>query len=205
MEALECVNRAGSVPERDGPFRPCIPARLLVPREGRHVYKMRSAVSRPCARSWSRVPLCGLGQEVTMMLSNALGYRMDYKHPAEIMDEIAGLDTDLRRGLVREAGPPGQHPVARNDAGAAKARPPCMCTIRARARARFLVTEYVPTTERSTSRYPLILTTGPDIEPVQRRGADTAYAERDLARRGRVGNPSARRRGFAGSKRRRLG
>ncbi|HKY94042.1 MAG TPA: formate dehydrogenase subunit alpha, partial [Kiloniellales bacterium] len=29
--------------------------------------------------------------EATMMLSNALGYPMDYKHPSEIMDEIARL------------------------------------------------------------------------------------------------------------------
>ena len=37
-------------------------------------------------------PLAGLADwEVTMRLSNALGYRMDYQHPSEIMDEIAAL------------------------------------------------------------------------------------------------------------------
>src|SRR5262249_19679694 len=29
--------------------------------------------------------------EITMMLSNALGYRMEYKHASEIMDETARL------------------------------------------------------------------------------------------------------------------
>src|SRR6476661_448771 len=29
--------------------------------------------------------------EVTMLLSNALGYKMDYNHPSEIMDEIAAM------------------------------------------------------------------------------------------------------------------
>src|SRR6187455_3040671 len=35
-------------------------------------------------------PLCGYADwEVTMLLSNALGYPMNYRHPSEIMDEIA--------------------------------------------------------------------------------------------------------------------
>src|SRR5690606_12407755 len=37
-------------------------------------------------------PLAGYGDwEVTQMLSNALGYPMNYQHPSEIMDEIARL------------------------------------------------------------------------------------------------------------------
>src|SRR5213075_799415 len=37
-------------------------------------------------------PLAGLADwEVTMLLSNALGYPMQYRHPSEIMDEIARL------------------------------------------------------------------------------------------------------------------
>ena len=37
-------------------------------------------------------PMAGMAEwEVTRMLSNALGYPMNYKHPSEIMDEIARL------------------------------------------------------------------------------------------------------------------
>jgi formate dehydrogenase major subunit len=35
-------------------------------------------------------PRAGMGDwEVTQAISNAMGYKMDYKHPSEIMDEIA--------------------------------------------------------------------------------------------------------------------
>src|SRR5690606_23672998 len=35
--------------------------------------------------------------EVTQLLANALGYRMDYRHPSEIMDEIARLTPTFTR------------------------------------------------------------------------------------------------------------
>ena len=97
--------------------------------------------------------------EVTMMLSNALGYPMDYKHPSEIMDEIARL-TPTFTGVSYEKletmgsiqwpcneqfpeGSPTMH-VEDFPIGLGK----------------FAVTQYVPTSEKSTSRFPLLLTTG---------------------------------------------
>ena len=42
--------------------------------------------------------------EITMLLSaKALGYEMHYKHPSEIMDEIAQRDADLRERLLQAA------------------------------------------------------------------------------------------------------
>ena len=38
--------------------------------------------------------------EVTVALSNALGYPMNYRHPGEIMDEIAPAHAHLRRGQL---------------------------------------------------------------------------------------------------------
>ena len=35
-----------------------------------------------------------------------------------------------------------------------------------RGKGNFILTEYVPTTERSTRKFPLILTTGTDIKPI---------------------------------------
>ena len=58
-------------------------------------------------------PKAGLADwEVTMLLSNALGYEMNYSHPSEIMDEIAKLTPTFAGVTLRQAGPPRQHPVA---------------------------------------------------------------------------------------------
>ena len=58
-------------------------------------------------------PLGGLADwEVTMALSNALGYPMNYTHPSEIMDEIArltptfaGVATRSSTSSARSSGP----------------------------------------------------------------------------------------------------
>ena len=64
-----------------------------------------------------------------------------------------------------------------------------------RGKGSFLVTEYVPTREKVNAKYPLILTTGRILSPVQRRRADAAHREQSLARRGPARDPSARCRG----------
>jgi formate dehydrogenase major subunit len=105
-------------------------------------------------------PLAGKEDwEITCMLSNALGYPMDYRHPSEIMDEIARL-TPTFHGVsyerldelgsiqwpCNEASPDGT-PIMHIDAFV-------------RGKGRFMLTEYVPTEERASKRFPLILTTG---------------------------------------------
>jgi formate dehydrogenase major subunit len=97
--------------------------------------------------------------EVTMMLSNALGYRMDYKHPAEIMDEIARLTPTFAGVSYAKLDRLGSIQWPCNDA-APEGTPTMHVHQFVRGKGKFLVTEYVPTTERSTSRFPLILTTG---------------------------------------------
>ncbi len=97
--------------------------------------------------------------EVTQMLSVALGYPMNYRHPSEIMDEIARLtptfaavsyDVLEEKGSVQwpctPAVPDGT-PIM-HEAGFV------------RGRGRFMVTDYVATEERTSRFYPLILTTG---------------------------------------------
>ena len=105
-------------------------------------------------------PLAGKEDwEITCMLSNALGYPMHYSHPSEIMDEIARL-TPTFHGVsyarldelgsiqwpCNEASPDGT-PIMHIDAFV-------------RGKGRFMLTEYVPTEERASKRFPLILTTG---------------------------------------------
>ena len=82
-------HRAGPVPERDRQVRARVPAGLLVPREGRHLHQCRAA---HLAGAQGDAPKSGYADwEITLQLANAIGYPMNYKHPSEIMDEIARL------------------------------------------------------------------------------------------------------------------
>ena len=58
-------------------------------------------------------PMAGLEDwEITMKLSEALGYPMNYKHPSEIMDEIARLTPTFAGVSFREDRRAGQRAVA---------------------------------------------------------------------------------------------
>jgi formate dehydrogenase major subunit len=105
-------------------------------------------------------PLAGLEDwQVTVELSKALGYPMTYTHPSQIMDEIAAL-TPTFHGLTYEKldrlgsiqWPCNEH--------APEGTPTMHIGEFVRGKGKFFVTEYVPTNERTTSRFPLILTTG---------------------------------------------
>jgi formate dehydrogenase major subunit len=97
--------------------------------------------------------------EVTCALSNALGYPMNYKHPSEIMDEIAQLTPTFAGVSYEKLDRLGSIQWPCN--GAAPAGTAVMHVGEfVRGKGRFLITEYVATDERTTSRFPLILTTG---------------------------------------------
>jgi formate dehydrogenase major subunit len=97
--------------------------------------------------------------EVTQLLSNALGFKMDYKHASEIMDEIARLTptfTGVSYARIDELESiqwpcNEQHPDG---------TPTMHIGEFVRGKGKFLLTEYVPTAEKVNARYPLILTTG---------------------------------------------
>jgi formate dehydrogenase major subunit len=105
-------------------------------------------------------PLAGKADwEVTMGLADALGYPMQYEHPSQIMDEIArltptfaGINYDKleRMGSVQwpcnDKAPEGTQFMHVNGF--------------VRGKGRFFVTQYVPTDEKVTPRFPLLLTTG---------------------------------------------
>ena len=105
-------------------------------------------------------PMAGLADwETTMALSNALGYPMTYKHPSEIMDEIARM-TPTFAGVsfdrIDELGSI-QWPC---NAKAPEGTPTMHVGGFVRGKGKFVVTEYVPTEERASQRFPLLLTTG---------------------------------------------
>ncbi len=97
--------------------------------------------------------------EITQMLANAMGADWDYTHPSQIMDEIAETTPGFanvnyamleQRGSVQwpcnDAAPDGS-PIMHVDGFV-------------RGKGRFIVTEYIPTDERTGPRFPLLLTTG---------------------------------------------
>jgi formate dehydrogenase major subunit len=105
-------------------------------------------------------PMGGLADwEVTMKLSAALGYPMAYNHPSEIMDEIARLTPTFAGVSYEKIDELGgiQWPCNQK----APAGTPIMHIDQfVRGKGMFMITEFVPTDERSTDRFPLILTTG---------------------------------------------
>jgi formate dehydrogenase major subunit len=105
-------------------------------------------------------PLNGLEDwEVTQGLANAMGLNWTYTHPSEVMDEIARLTPSFAgvsfaaldefgslQWPVNEAAPQGT-PVMHIDGFV-------------RGKGKFVVTDYVPTDEKTGPRFPLLLTTG---------------------------------------------
>ena len=97
--------------------------------------------------------------QIVSEIATAMGYPMAYDHPGQIMDEIAavtptftGVSFELldKLGSVQwpcnEESPEGT-PIMHVDEFV-------------RGKGKFVVTSYVPTNERSTRRFPLVLTTG---------------------------------------------
>lgn len=105
-------------------------------------------------------PLAGKADwEATIALANALGYPMSYRHPSEIMDEIARLTPTFRRVSYAEIDRHGSLQWPCNDA-APDGTPTMHIDQFVRGKGRFMLTGYVPTEEKVNNRYPLLLTTG---------------------------------------------
>ena len=122
--------------------------------------------------------------EITQMLSNALGYKMDYSHASDIMDEIARLTPTFRGVSYKKLDELGsiqwpcndEHPLG---------TPTMHIDEFVRGKGKFIITEYVPTSEKVTPKYPLILTTGRilsqyNVGAQTRRTKNTAWHEEDL-------------------------
>jgi formate dehydrogenase major subunit len=105
-------------------------------------------------------PLGGLADwEATMALSNALGYPMHYNHPSEIMDEIARLTPTFAGVSFEKIQQLGSVQWPCNDK-APEGTPVMHIGGFVRGKGMFMITEFVPTDERTSGRFPLILTTG---------------------------------------------
>ena len=122
--------------------------------------------------------------EVTCDLSAALGYPMHYDTASQIMDEIASLTptfAGVSFALLDEVGSVqwpcnAQHPLG---------TPIMHVDGFVRGLGAFQVTSFVPTDERTTRRYPLVLTTGRilsqyNVGAQTRRTANVAWHDEDV-------------------------
>ena len=122
--------------------------------------------------------------QITMLLSAALGYPMHYKHPSEIMDEIARVTPTFAKvsyALLDEVGSV-QWPCTDK---APTGTPTMHIGGFARGKGKFVLTEYVPTDEKTGPRFPLLLTTGRilsqyNVGAQTRRTANVLWHEEDV-------------------------
>jgi len=105
-------------------------------------------------------PKAGLADwEVTVKLSNALGYPMNYTHPSQIMDEIAALTPTFKGVSFDKIDQLGSVQWPCND-DAPDGTPTMHIGHFVRGKGRFIITQYVATDEKVTRKFPLLLTTG---------------------------------------------
>ncbi|HSP67986.1 MAG TPA: formate dehydrogenase subunit alpha [Bryobacteraceae bacterium] len=124
-------------------------------------------------------PMAGLGDwEATQALSNAMGYPMHYTHPSEIMDEIARLTPTFAGVSFDRIDELGSIQWPCNEK-APEGTPVMHIGGFVRGKGNFVITEFIPTDERVTGRFPLILTTG-RILTQYNVGAQTARTENNV-------------------------
>jgi len=122
--------------------------------------------------------------EVTQELARAMGLDWNYAHPSEIMDEIARLTPTFAGVSFARLDAAGslQWPV---NAQFPDGAPIMHVDGFVRGKGKFVVTEYVPTDERTGPRYPLLLTTGRilsqyNVGAQTRRTENALWHEEDL-------------------------
>ena len=122
--------------------------------------------------------------QVTQELARALGLAWNYSHASEIMDEIARLTPTFAGVSFDRLDAEGslQWPV---NAAFPDGAPIMHVDAFVRGKGRFVVTEYIPTDERTGPRYPLLLTTGRilsqyNVGAQTRRTANVVWHDEDL-------------------------
>ncbi|MGH6817208.1 MAG: formate dehydrogenase subunit alpha [Methylovirgula sp.] len=122
--------------------------------------------------------------QITMLLSAALGFPMHYQHPSEIMDEIARVTPTFAGVSYKHLDEVGSIQWPCNDK-APDGTPTMHVGAFVRGKGKFVVTEYVPTDEKTGPRFPLLLTTGRilsqyNVGAQTRRTANVLWHEGDL-------------------------
>ncbi len=130
-------------------------------------------------------PRAGLADwEITLALAKAMGMEMHYAHPSEIMDEIARLTPTFAGVSYDKLEALGSVQWPCNDK-APEGTPIMHIGSFVRGKGNFLITEYVPTDEKTGPRFPLLLTTGRilsqyNVGAQTRRTENVVWHEEDL-------------------------
>jgi formate dehydrogenase major subunit len=130
-------------------------------------------------------PMNGLEDwEVTQRLAQAMGLDWNYSHPSQIMDEIARLTPTFAGVSFDRLDEEGslQWPVT---ADMPDGSPIMHVDGFVRGKGKFVVTDYVPTDEKTGPRFPLLLTTGRilsqyNVGAQTRRTENVAWHTEDL-------------------------
>ncbi|MBD8891206.1 formate dehydrogenase subunit alpha [Roseibium litorale] len=122
--------------------------------------------------------------EVTQLLANAMGANWSYKHPSEIMAEIAATTPSFANVTYELLEEKGSIQWPCNDT-TPEGSPIMHVDGFVRGKGRFIRTEYVATDERTGPRFPLLLTTGRilsqyNVGAQTRRTENVVWHEEDL-------------------------
>ncbi|MFF4790280.1 formate dehydrogenase subunit alpha [Streptomyces sp. NPDC001276] len=117
-------------------------------------------------------------------IAAAMGYPMEYDHPGQIMDEIAQVTPTFRGISYASLDKLGSIQWPCNEE-APEGTPTMHVDEFVRGKGKFVVTTYLPTNERTTSRFPLVLTTGRilsqyNVGAQTRRTGNVAWHPEDL-------------------------
>ena len=122
--------------------------------------------------------------EVTQGIANAMGLDWNYSHPSQIMDEIARLTPSFAGVSFARLDEVGSLQWPANEL-APEGTPIMHMDGFVRGKGKFVVTDYVPTDEKTGPRFPLLLTTGRilshyNVGAQTRRTANVAWHPEDL-------------------------
>ncbi|MFY9326097.1 MAG: formate dehydrogenase subunit alpha [Candidatus Nanopelagicales bacterium] len=122
--------------------------------------------------------------EVVALLSKALGYEMNYKTSSEIMDEIAEVTPSFTGVSFAHLDKVGSVQWPCNEANP-NGTPIMHIEQFVRGKGQFMETHFVPTEERTTRKFPLLLTTGRvlsqyNVGAQTRRTKNSTWANEDL-------------------------
>lgn len=122
--------------------------------------------------------------EVVALLSKALGYEMNYTTSAEIMDEIAQVTPSFTGVSFAHLDKVGSVQWPCNEANP-NGTPIMHIEQFVRGKGQFMETHFVPTEERTTRKFPLLLTTGRvlsqyNVGAQTRRTKNSTWASEDL-------------------------
>ena len=121
--------------------------------------------------------------EITVLIAKAMGFDMAYSHPSEIMDEIAHLTPTFAGVSFEKLDKLGSVQWPCNQK-APEGTPVMHIGGFVRGKGKFVITEYIPTDERTGPRFPLLLTTGRilsqyNVGAQTRRTANVAWHDED--------------------------